>query len=277
MDKKRLKRIQLEILREIKRVCDKNNITYFLNYGTLLGAVRHKGMIPWDDDIDLGMRREDYERFSQIAPMELDDKFYYQSWDNDANYGMPFAKVRRKNTHLIEKASMYSGQNDGVFVDIFPFDHYPAAKRARFMQKIALYAVHKMMLAKCGYVVWTDDKSIKQKAKKAVYKIIKLLSNCFTKERLILLYDKKATRYNGRQTNYYILQGGDGQYEKWIVPHECLESFIELEFEKEQYPCPKEYDSFLKSFYGDYMELPPVEERTSGHDIVEFIIDDLDG
>ena len=271
MNKEKLKKVQLEILNEIKRICNENDIKFFLDYGTLIGAVRHKGMIPWDDDIDLGMLRDDYEKFCSIAPTKLAENFYLQSWDNDKDYALPFSKVRKNNTHFIEKSSAETGQNNGIFVDIFPYDNYPNGKLTRFFQKYCIYILNKMLLAKCGYVVWKLGNS--GQIKRIVYRILNVISKCFSKRQLCLWYKKVETLGNDRKTDHYLGQAGDGQYDRWKVPAEYLEGITYLEFEGELYPCPQKYDLYLRCFYGDYMKLPPVEERVAMHDVIKIIID----
>ena len=107
MDRETLRQVQLdqlEIAKDIKRVCEENGIRYHLAFGSLLGAVRHKGFIPWDDDMDFGMLREDYERFLEIAPKKLKDEFFLQTWHTDPYYPLAFAKVRKKGTVFQEAA-----------------------------------------------------------------------------------------------------------------------------------------------------------------------------
>ena len=127
-------KVMLEILCEIHRICVENNIKYWLFAGTLLGAVRHKGFIPWDDDCDVGMLREDYERFLQIAPQKLPDSMLLQSPGCSKDYRLLFSKIRKKGTLLIETGE--TGKEDydhGVFVDIFPFDCYSSNMLLKFI------------------------------------------------------------------------------------------------------------------------------------------------
>ena len=119
---KKLHIVEVEILDEIDRVCKKNNIEYFLIGGTLLGAIRHKGFIPWDDDLDVGMTRENYEKFINIAPNELDSKYYLDNFKTNTNCHLPFSKIRKNNTTMDEEATKNFNNHKGIFVDIFPFD-----------------------------------------------------------------------------------------------------------------------------------------------------------
>lgn len=126
---------QLELAKEIKRVCEILNIPYFLDAGTLLGAIRHEGFIPWDDDLDMGMLRSAYDKFLKEAPAVLGEEYFLQTWHSDLNYGLPFAKLRKNNTVYKEEAAQNSGAHCGFYVDIFPYDVYPEDERKQQWQK----------------------------------------------------------------------------------------------------------------------------------------------
>ena len=119
-DLRKVQLVQLEIAKEVKRVCDDNNIKYFLTAGTLLGAVRHRGFIPWDDDLDIGMLRKDYDEFCKIAPKHLNSKYCFQTWDTPL-YPFPFGKVRKNGTIFIESKANTS-MDVGIYVDILVYN-----------------------------------------------------------------------------------------------------------------------------------------------------------
>ncbi len=121
---KKLKEIELELFKQFVRICEKNSLRYFVVGGTALGAVRHKGFIPWDDDIDVALPRGDYEKFLSIAQSWLPENMFLQTYITDKNYPNPFAKLRRSDTAFIEKSASRIKMNHGVYIDIFPLDGY---------------------------------------------------------------------------------------------------------------------------------------------------------
>lgn len=271
MDNNILRKVQLvelEIAKEIKRVCELLNINYFLDSGTLLGAIRHKGFIPWDDDMDIGMLRDDYERFVNEAPKLLDEKFSLQTWDNDQYYGLAFAKLRANDTIYIEEASSEAITHKGIYVDIFPYDAYPTDKLKQLKQGANYYFLRRVILAKCKYKPWSMDNSLFVVAiKRLVYIPVKLIAGFCPKKTWIKKYISKCTKYNGTNTGFVYEQAGAAHYGKWVIPEECFRELIPMEFEDSQFLCPKEYDLYLKTVYGDYMILPPKGQRENRHKI----------
>ena len=130
----KLHEFNIQALDEVVRICDKYNITYYLLGGTLLGAVRHKGFIPWDDDLDIGMPRQDLIKFESVLKSELGDRFFYQSMDSEKEYDHYFSKIRINNTLLIEANDAVNSKHQGIFIDIFPLDK--GKKHIDIIQKI---------------------------------------------------------------------------------------------------------------------------------------------
>ena len=128
-DANKLKKYETKILDKIVSICEENNITYYLAYGTLLGAVRHKGFIPWDDDIDIYMKPEEYYKFKKVMLKNPDKDYFYQSLETEKYYGLTFAKLRMNNTSVIEERIKEEKLHTGIYVDIFPLLPFPTEKK----------------------------------------------------------------------------------------------------------------------------------------------------
>ena len=273
MDNETLRKVQLaqlEIGKEIKRVCDENGIKYFLDSGTLLGAIRHKGFIPWDDDMDMGMLREDYERFIEIAPKELKPEYFLQTWKTDKSYPYAFAKIRKKGTVFIEAVSQKTNAHNEIFVDVFPYDIYPDDEtvRTKLTKKIKLLKYSLWM--KDGMTPWLRHKSVLDRLLvKAKYVPHYFYALTHSRDAMIAEYEKLMPMHNAETSKYYVEQSGGTPFGKWIIPTECFKDFIEVKFEDTMFLVPEKYDLYLKTVYGDYMQLPPVEKRGNWHQIVE--------
>ena len=273
MDNETLRKVQLaqlEIGKEIKRVCDENGIKYFLDSGTLLGAIRHKGFIPWDDDMDMGMLREDYERFIEIAPKKLKPEYFLQTWKTDKSYPYAFAKIRKKGTVFIEAVSQKINAHNEIFVDIFPYDVYPDDEtvRTKLTKKIMLLKYSLWM--KDGMTPWLRHKSaLDRLLVRAKYVPHYFYALTHSRDAMIAEYEKLMPMHNAETSKYYVEQSGGTPFGKWIIPTECFKNFIEIKFEDTMFLVPEKYDLYLKTVYGDYMQLPPVEKRGNWHQIVE--------
>ena len=267
MDKETLRRVQLtqlEIAKEIKRVCEDCGIEYWLDSGTLLGAVRHKGFIPWDDDLDIGMKRDDYERFLELAPQRLNPQFHLQQWETDPGYGLCFAKIRKAGTVYIENKTQRSSAENGIFVDIFPYDHFGNDPKG---QGWPIKIIKTMMMVKSGINTWIEEDSINYKR---LMKNIPpmMISPFFSRKKLIQKYTALATQYNTQPAEFYFPQG-ISNYGRWLIPVSAVEEVMDAPFEDATFRIPKGYDAYLTHAYGDYMKLPPEEQRENRHQILE--------
>lgn len=267
MDNETLKKVQLtllEIAKEVKRVCDENNIQYFLDSGTLLGAVRHGGFIPWDDDFDIGMMRSEYLKFCAIAPKKLKKEYFLQTWENDSLYAVPFAKVRKKNTvYMEDKASIHL--NNGFYVDIFPYDYAPSTPndKKRLMQRLAY--IERVLLMKCNYRPWQEHGGVNIK-KKVAYIPYRCVSAFFSKQYLIEKYERLV--YKVPESDELYIQFGSTK--GFFIPQKAFGVGSDMKFEDTSFRCPDNYDLYLSSIYGDYMKLPPVDQRENRHQIIEI-------
>ncbi len=153
---RKIQLIELEMLNEVDRICKKHGIRYYLCGGTLLGAVRHSGFIPWDDDLDIFFPRKDYIKFAEIAPKELPDTMFYQDWHNEFDYPYNFAKIRMNGTKFCQNEIQHLNMHQGIFIDIFPLDSVPVneKERTKYLTKVTrlktLMAVRYMSFKKNG-------------------------------------------------------------------------------------------------------------------------------
>lgn len=252
-----LKKTELDIFKQFIKICKDNNLTYFVLGGTALGAVRHKGFIPWDDDIDVALPRDDYEKFLLIAQKSLPDNMFLQTYITDKNYPHPFAKIRNNDTAFIEKTVSKIDMNHGVYIDIFPLDGYPNSKlKAKF------FKIQNRILRVAISNVFLVD-SISQNKSKLFFKkcIAGLLPNYrILVKKLDKLY--KANPYNNSETVANFC-GAWGMKE--VMPKEYFGNGTEGEFEGLEVNLPEKTHEYLTSLYGDYMKLPPVEKRVGHH------------
>ena len=191
----KIQKLILYIANEVIRICDKNDIPYNITAGTLLGAVRHKGFIPWDDDFDFAMTRNDYERFLKACKKDLNtDIFFLQTAETDRNFAYSMAKLQLLGTEIIEDFSIGVDIHHGIFVDIFPYDKLPDGdvKRKKFLKKNHLLKT--MLWIKCGY-------GVKEHSGRTGYKILHFLGRFVTIEKLKKKIYAHITKYNNTNFN----------------------------------------------------------------------------
>lgn len=237
----------LTLLAEFDRVCKELEIPYILFAGTLLGAVRHGGFIPWDDDLDVMMMRKDYERFLKEAPAKLDaDRFYLQK-EFSQHWPMFFSKLRLNGTTCLEKFHPKDPKmHQGVYMDIFPCD---CAAKSFVGRKIQFYA-SKVVIAKS---LWKRGYETDSKMKKLFMGICKCLPMT------PFLYVVKKGRKDSEYVHSFL--GAASSFSKNVYLRTLFDKRVDGVFENGWYPIPDAHDRLLTILYGDYMCLPPVEER----------------
>ena len=249
---RKLQYIELEMLIEVDRICRKHAIEYSLDGGTLLGAVRHKGFIPWDDDIDVVMLRPQYERFRATCQTELDvARFFLQDETTDPYYRWGYAKLRRNGTVFVRVGQEHSKARGGIFIDIFIYDHVPDGYWARRLHLFACYLVRKILYAEIGR---------------------RNASNVFLRGWYSFLYniprgyafrirDGLAAWGNASVTELCRHLTYPYKRSRYGLPRKCFDSYKEIEFEGLIFRAFSDADVYLSALYGDYMQLPPIEKR----------------
>lgn len=250
-----------EMFKSFIEVCNKLGLKYYILGGTMLGAVRHNGFIPWDDDIDVGMPRTDYNVFMQRAQLHLPNYYFLQNFESDIEYPLCCAKIRDSRTAYIETAFNDRKINHGVFMDIFPLDYYPDSKirQVIFDKKMSIY--DKKIRDSLNM---HQSKSLKSRLLSIFVNILlpDVHTACVKKNRLMSSVKKSNTVAN--------ICGAWGKRE--YVPAEWFGNGVMLKFESICVSAPIEYDKWLTKVYGDYMSLPPEEKRKAHHavDIIDF-------
>ena len=257
-----LKKIQLDLLKEFDKVCRKLNLKYTLFYGTMLGAIRHQGFIPWDDDIDVAMKRSEYNIFIEYCKNN-ETIFNLFSTENTNKYPYLFAKITNKDTILEEKNCNRRKIPYGAFIDIFPLDSCgkDMHEALKFNKKIYL---KKVMLVSANWKKFFINKNKNWYTQFFRFGFF-LMSRFINENRLQKRVLRIIERYDSDNSKYVISIGGS-YGKKEIVESSLFDEYIEVDFEQHKFYCIKEYDKYLSHTYGDYMQLPPMEKRVARHD-----------
>ena len=257
-DIREIQQMELGIMEYIHEVCQKIGVKYFLAYGSLIGAVRHKGFIPWDDDMDICMLREDYEKLQDYLIANPDERYEVMSYKNNLNYVYPFMKVQDNQTYLLEE-DVRIDSNMGIYVDIFPVDGYE--DDSVFKDKMTRL-IKKRQLSCYTFKGITNTKSLLNSLIRYISVIIFYFTNTNKYIRGIddLAQSRKVDDYE--LVDYLIYK----DMNKPVWKREWLKQTITGVFEGKEFMIPKNYHEILTSDYGDYTQLPPVELRFSHHD-----------
>lgn len=260
---KQLKQCELALLLAFKTVCEQLDLTYYLVEGSLLGAVRHQGFIPWDDDIDVAMPRCDYERFLREAQALLPSYYFVQSLDSEPAFHANFAKLRDSRTTFIESSVRNRPINHGVYIDIFPLDFVPQNHLVRAMVSFAdrlctLRVAQVFTLPQQLQPQRTLTKRIKHRIGNSCARI---LLPTLRQALIVQKHLYTVSKHGENLISYCSTWKG-----RESMPAEWYGKGTELTFEGITMPVPAQYDRWLTQVYGDYRTLPPVEQRISHHD-----------
>lgn len=265
---RKLQKAELMILCDVDKVCRDNGLKYYMIGGTLLGAVRHKGFIPWDDDIDLVMFRKDYDKLCDLFMRDFSDKYFVQKFETDLHYTRYIMKIRLQGTKHIEQGVSDIQMNHGIYIDIFPMDYL---KNDGVITHIRGW-VFRALLA---------IKNVKHRTnhfagvKKVLSKIGAILLFVVPDKLINCLFRIVCEADNKNDCKYITNFASHFKWKKQMYPISYFGDGVELPFEGHMFPAPKEYEKILERLYGNYMELPPENKRVS-HNIVEIDFGDYE-
>ncbi|MBE6192961.1 MAG: LicD family protein [Rikenellaceae bacterium] len=254
-----LQLVILGIMKDIDALCVKNNIEYYLLGGSAIGAIRHKGFIPWDDDLDIIMDAANYQKFIAVCREELNqEKYVLQEGEKD--WSLPFSKVRLKGTKLVELEGCADEVMQGIFVDVFKMDNAPSPK---ILQRWQYF---------CGKVYLSYTLSQRTYKSASFKKKIMMFFACLLKIKCLRSFFKRQVeKYNDKQSEFRCFLYGRTKLKNSFTKISVYGKPLRVPFESLELPVPEKYDEYLTQMFGDYMKLPPVEQRQGLHCIsVDF-------
>ena len=271
MEKSLFRRIQLAqlgILEELDRFCTEHKLVYYIVGGTLLGAVRHKGFIPWDVDIDVVMPRNDYEILNKLYTKHPTSEYLLRNHSNTKEYTRPHALLCLKGTKLYNKYDRFNPQlpNYGIYIDIFPLDNTPDDEvlRRRHEIKIGFWKTLQHNKISCSYT----GNGIKQFA----HRIIRIAHKPISLDWINDHFDKCTSEYNSIETlEFGAVGSGRFPYNKESMKKEIFGKPVKLLFEGRLFNAPERYEDWLERMYGDYMKVPPAQEQEDGYSYIENV------
>ena len=253
---------QLELICEVDRICRKNNITYCMVGGTMLGAIRHEGYIPWDDDADIGFLRTEYEKFRNACKNELnDDMFYFQDFRDTEGYRWGYGKLRRKGTQFVRFNQEFMPYEQGIAIDLMPFDNVPDGIISKKIHQLVCYFFRKTFWSAVGR---NEEKNI---WKRQIY-------NCLfhiPQKEIIARYKNFIKRSNSKDTKQVRILTFPTPHGVYGYNREWYRELTLYKFEDMMLPGAKDFDGYLGTKYGDYMDLPP-ENKRKVHPISKLVL-----
>lgn len=257
-----IKQAELELLRVFDSFCRAHQIRYFLSYGTLLGAVKYKGFIPWDDDVDVLVPREDYDRL--VAAFRDHDNIRLLSYEREKRYLFPFAKLCDMSI-IKDEVGNNNGLRLGLSLDVFPLDAWASdpAEAVRESRRIG-NAMRALGLSKL------EKPNASTALKRAVQSVLIIAGRLCTPEYFLRRIIRLSCREEQRGSAYLGCKSWCIYGSREILPAEVFADTIEVEFEGSRFPAPAGFDMYLRSLYGDYHQDPPPEKQKSHHHFIAY-------
>jgi len=250
----RIHLMQFYMLKEFDKFCKKNNLQYWLACGSVLGAVRHNGFVPWDDDIDVMMLRNDYEKMLELLPNELPGHLFLQTYKSDPEYPLFFSKIRMNNTIYQEKEYEGLDMHQGVYIDIFPIDYTSKFKIGQLYHRTKVYFYQ--IIRKYKYKETVDRSQKYWLIKRIIHLIAKSIDRDVLYKRMYKTYTMFIKKTKNPLIVFFGIKG-----KKYIMSQDTLIPAKYKEFMSIMAPIPNKYELYLTKLYGNYNELPPKEKR----------------
>lgn len=250
----KLQKTLLSILTDIDSICRENGLEYFLYAGTLIGSVRHHGHIPWDDDIDIAMSRNHYNKLKEIMVSQYSEKYFVQDFSTEKDYHLTYPKIRLNNTVYEEKKIKNLNIHKGIFVDIFILDGIE--KNSGIKYKITNKIMHFIKTAIVYKSIYNNSDVLDYKTRAKVF-ILSIIPIKFLKK----MYLEIATLDTSKECKYFVLFGSDISFDKQTYEIADFSPPKKLLFENLEVSVPAKYDKILRNIYGDYMQIPREEDR----------------
>lgn len=255
--------VEIDLYLQFARICEKHGIRYQIFGGSLLGAVRHKGYIPWDDDLDVAMTRGEFEKFIKVAPGELKDPYFLQTALTDRKFFCSYARLRNSRTTGVIEWFASPDYNNGIYLDIYVLDGRAKSAFQNFLQRKFKWVGEKLLMA-------TAVPCNAGKGARLFYALLCPLATLLPWKWRVGYYNWTMKLYNKDPETWNQNTHGDWRY-RYRIQADHWKRTIMLPFEWFEVPAPADYDGALKAIYGDYMKLPPIETRGKWHEgVVRF-------
>ncbi len=275
-DTRKVQQKLLDMMEDVDGFCTGNRLTYVMTGGCALGAVRHKGFIPWDDDIDICMPREDYDRFAAAFAKEYAAKYHVQEIRSCQEYDLNFMKIRLKGTVFCELLDP-EPEKAGIFIDVFPIEHVYQAGWKRMLQH--LYSDGLQFICSCVRIRGKKERLLEYAGDKSVVRMIRLkaaLGTLFSFQSLrswLLLTERFVSRCKEKDSALISIPVGRGHFQGELYPAEWFYPPKRMEFSGHSFAFPAKTHQYLEQMYGDYMTIPPAEKREH-HSVLAFDLGD---
>ena len=267
---KEIQKIELDILIYLDKVCKENNIKYYLSSGTLLGAVKYKGFIPWDDDIDVILMRDEYLKLMDVLKNDNEGRYKLLSIYNSKDYYYPFAKLVDSDTVLTENSKKINGM--GIYIDIVPMDGYPDSNTLKHISSVRIirnlmvrrFRIKNCIRDKFNYMSFTKEKVKFKLFKDLIYSFIDYISLPLGYNFWVKIFDKKISKYDIHKCDYIGVRTGNFGVREAFLKEDIIEQDF-YEFEGMKFTSFKNYDLYLRSKFGDYEKDPEESQKVTHH------------